>query len=180
LSGDEGRDQARTGGDTGELEAPTPEPAGVLIIGYGNPLRGDDGIGWLAAGLLAEDPRLRGARVLARHQLTPELAADLADASLVILVDVNVTADPGVVSVRGLDGSRRSSPASTHHADPGDLAALARELYGAAPAVFVVSVGAASLDLGEGLSAPVEKALPAVVEAVVELVACHAGPGQAG
>ena len=45
--------------------------AGVLVVGYGNPLRGDDGFGCHAAALLAADPRLEEARVLARHQLTP-------------------------------------------------------------------------------------------------------------
>ena len=61
----------------------------VLVIGYGNPLRGDDGAGWKAAELLAEDPRLAGAVVLARHQLTPELADDVSRASLVVLVDAS-------------------------------------------------------------------------------------------
>ena len=56
---------------------------GALVIGYGNPLRGDDGFGCSAAGLLAADPRLDGATVLGRHQLTPELATDIAGASLV-------------------------------------------------------------------------------------------------
>ena len=39
--------------------------------------------------------------------------------------------------------------------------------------VFVVSVGAASLEVGDRLSPAVERALPAVVEAVVALVAEH-------
>jgi hypothetical protein len=44
---------------------------------------------------------------------------------------------------------------------------MAHELWGASPAVFVVSVGAASLEMGEGLSAPVRKSLPAVVDDAV-------------
>ena len=80
--------------------------AGVLIVGYGNPLRSDDGIGWHAARLLATDPRLDGARVLARHQLAPELAADVSRASLVVLVDAAAKGDPGSVAVRRI-GHRR-------------------------------------------------------------------------
>ena len=60
--------------------------AGVLVVGYGNPLRSDDGIGWHAADLLATDPRLAGAQVLTHHQLAPELAEDISRASLVVLV----------------------------------------------------------------------------------------------
>lgn len=145
----------------------------TLIIGYGNPLRGDDGLGSDAAALLAEDPRLRGAQVLVRHQLTPELASDFADASLVILIDVNVLDEAGAVSVRRLDQAPSSGSGSSHHASPADLAALARELWGASPAVFIVSVGAASLEVGEGLSSPVQKALLAVVEVVVAIVEEH-------
>jgi hydrogenase maturation protease len=180
LPGDEELEPIPAGGEAGETVAPTREPAGVLIIGYGNRLRGDDGFGPRAAELLAADPRLAGARVLARHQLTPELAADLAEAWLAVLVDVNVTDEAGVVSVGRLDETRAPGAASSHHADPADLAGLTRELYGAAPTVYMVSVGAASLELGEALSGAVEKALPAVVEAVIEIVMRERAAGSAG
>jgi len=63
---------------------------GVLVVGYGNPLRGDDGAGFNAAWLLSLDPRLQGADVLIRQQLTPELAEDVARADLVVLIDAAV------------------------------------------------------------------------------------------
>ena len=46
----------------------------VLIIGYGNPLRADDGVGWQAARRLAELRQDEFVETLALHQLTPELA----------------------------------------------------------------------------------------------------------
>ena len=81
--------------------------AGVLVVGYGNPLRSDDGIGWHAARLLATDPRLDRARVLTRHQLAPELAEDVSRASLVVLVDAAAEGDR--VQVMG-PGQRRVLP----------------------------------------------------------------------
>ena len=84
--------------------------AGVLVVGYGNSLRGDDGIGWHAARLLTDDPRLAGARVLACHQLVPELAVDVSRAALVVLVDAAADGDPGAVSVRRVQ-PRRTDPA---------------------------------------------------------------------
>jgi Ni,Fe-hydrogenase maturation factor len=51
-------------------------------------------------------------------------------------------------------------------------------LWGASPPVFVVSVGAGSLEVGDRLSPAVEGALPAVVEAVVAIVAEHGHPGK--
>jgi hydrogenase maturation protease len=143
----------------------------VLVIGWGNSLRGDDGLGWHAASLLAADQRLAGARVLARHQLTPELAEDVGRASLVVLVDARAGhGPPGEITVTTVEPDP-AAPALTHHLDPGALSALAAELYGRVPPVLLVSVGAASFEAGERLSAAVAAALPEVVATVARLVA---------
>jgi hydrogenase maturation protease len=144
--------------------------AGVLVVGYGNPLRGDDGIGWHAARLLADDPRLAGARVLACHQLAPELAEDVSQASLVVLVDAAAEGDPGSVAVRQIE-PRPATPATwSHHLDPETLAGLAQTLYGAVPPIVLVSVAAATLAEDDGLSSALQQALPGVVETVAGVV----------
>jgi hydrogenase maturation protease len=180
--------------------APAPAPArasaggpgaGVLVVGYGNPLRGDDGAGPRAAALVAEDPRLAGATVLARHQLTPELADEMRTASLVVLVDARAGAEPGTVVVERIEpepasavsgpaaGGGRPSPTpagagpSSHHVDPAALAGLARVLWGANPEIVVVGVGAGTFETGDPLSPEVERALPAVLDAIASLVAEH-------
>ncbi len=61
-----------------------------LVIGIGNPTRSDDGAGHAVVfGLsrLVPDGTYR-----AVHQLTPDLAEDLAEASLVVFVDASVRA----------------------------------------------------------------------------------------
>jgi hydrogenase maturation protease len=147
--------------------------AGVLIVGYGNPLRSDDGIGWHAARLLATDPRLAGARVLAHHQLAPELAEDVSQASLVVLVDAAAEGDPGSVSVHQIE-PRPATPATwSHHLDPATLAGLAEALYGAIPPIVLVSVAAATFAEGDGLSSALQQALPGVVETVAGVVSQH-------
>ena len=145
----------------------------ILIVGYGNTLRRDDGLGRRAAERVADDPRLRGARVLWQHQLTPELAVDFSNASLVVLIDVSEADEAGAITVRRVDPTSAAGSAWTHHLEPPALVAMARDLWNASPAVFVVSVGAASLEVGDGLSSVVERALPAVVDAVAEIVAAH-------
>jgi Ni,Fe-hydrogenase maturation factor len=178
-------------GDGGVTAVPPPRgPARVLVIGYGNALRTDDGVGWHAARLLAGDPRLAGAVVLACHQLAPELALDLSAATLVILVDASTAAPPGTITVRPLAAPGASSPdggpdrsgagsagegpgATSHHVDPQLLLALARELYGAAPEAIEVSVGVADMGPGEALTPRVAAGLPAVADAVARLVAEH-------
>ncbi|MCU0504748.1 MAG: hydrogenase maturation protease [Chloroflexi bacterium] len=156
---------------------------GVLVVGYGSTLRGDDGVGPRAAEMVAGDPRLAGATVLVRHQLTPELAADIAAARLVVLVDARADASPGSVSVERVAGAassvdpvpaaRAEAGATTHHVGAAEVAALARDLWGTRPEVLAVGVGAASFEVGDGLSVSVERALPRVVDAIAAIVGEH-------
>jgi hydrogenase maturation protease len=60
-----------------------------LIIGYGNPLRGDDDVGWEAASRLAAALPSEAVHILAVHQLTPELAEAVSEADLLIFVDAS-------------------------------------------------------------------------------------------
>jgi hydrogenase maturation protease len=142
---------------------------GVVVVVYGNSLRSDDGVGWHVARLLDVDPRLDGETVLARHQLTPELAADVSRASLVVLVDAAADGDPGSVSVRQIE-PRPATPTWSHHLDPETLAGLAEALYGAVPPIMLVSVAAGSFAEGDGLSSPLRQVLPEVVEVVTGVV----------
>lgn len=154
---------------------------GVLIIGYGNVMRSDDGVGPFVAERLAVDKRLVAATVLRCHQLTPELALDVAQAGLVVLIDAALGPEPGTLCIRSLvdtAGDRAvigETGAFSHHLEPSTLVALTRELYGATPDVLVVSVGVASLELGETLSPAVEAAMPQVADAVAALVLTRLG-----
>ena len=153
---------------------------GVLVVGYGNALRTDDGLGWHVAERLADDPRLAGATVLRRHQLTPELALDISEATLLVLVDASHGPPAGTISVERLEPGGDTATSGTtwsHHLTPATLIALARELYGRAPDVFVVGCGVASVEMGDELSPEVRDALPRVVDAVAELVASQVARG---
>jgi hydrogenase maturation protease len=152
----------------------------VLVIGYGNTLRRDDGVGVRAAELLQNDPRLAGAEVLTVHQLTPELAIDIGAAAFVVFIDADGGAPPGEVSVRPLAGSpSATSPGATgpssHQVGAAELMALAAALGGGSPPAWIIGIGVADLELGEGLSPAAEAALPRVVEMVTDLVT-GAGP----
>jgi hydrogenase maturation protease len=164
----------------------TGRAARVLVVGYGNALRSDDGVGWHVARMLAGDPRLAEAGVVAEHQLTPELAYDISTAGLVVFVDASTATPAGSVSVRRMEasgadtrtaghagGARAEAGATFHHVTPELLVALARELYGTAPDAVLVSVGVAEMGLGEALTPLVAAALPVVADTVARLVEEH-------
>jgi hydrogenase maturation protease len=121
-----------------------------LVIGYGNTLRGDDGAGpWVAQAVAKW--RLPEVRALAVHQLTPELAAELATASQAVFVDASVARDCATVELRKLEP--RGSPARLNHtSDPQSLLALAQEVYGHCPQAWLLTVHATHMDFTEGLS----------------------------
>jgi hydrogenase maturation protease len=142
-----------------------------LVVGYGNPLRSDDGVGPVIAGRLATDPRFAGTVVLQRHQLTPELALDVSRADLVVLVDARSAAPAGSVAIERVDRASADGTTWSHHLGPASLVGLAGELYGRVAEVHVVSVGVGSLEVGEGLSPAVEAAVPGAIDAIAGLIA---------
>jgi hydrogenase maturation protease len=89
----------------------------TLVIGYGNPLRRDDGFGYQVARRLAELLPADRADVIACHQLTPELAEPISRSELVIFVDARQGAEPGRVDWQELGrdrGPKHSRPSTRH------------------------------------------------------------------
>ena len=61
----------------------------VLIVAYGNPLRSDDGVGWVVAEELRRRLASPEVEVLRLQQLLPEVAESLSRADAVIFVDAS-------------------------------------------------------------------------------------------
>ena len=140
----------------------------AVVIGYGNPLRRDDGAGpAVVERFVGRD----GVRVIITHQLVPELADEVAACQRVIFVDAAVTTK--TVEVRQLE------PASCdlclgHTGDPAWLLGLTAVLHGRCPRGWLVTVPASDLSHGEGLSEETRTALEAAVELVEGLcVGCR-------
>lgn len=102
------------------------------------------------------------------------MAERLAAVDLAVFIDATVGLPPGDVAVVRLQAGAAGSGALVHHVDPAGLLALAGELYGRAPKTFLVTVGAASTELGEGLSQLVSAAVPDSVAAIQALLTEHA------
>ncbi len=150
--------------------------AGLVVVGIGNELRRDDGIGVCVARALAGSLGALGARVVSLHQLVPELAVDLADARAVIFVDAAVDLGPGAVRVVA-PGKGVGFGQPTHRAEPEALLELCAALYRKRPAAMVVSIGAADLGAGCGLSAAARRGCDRageVIRALAEVMVADA------
>jgi hydrogenase maturation protease len=124
-------------------------PVAVLVIGYGNTLRRDDGVGPKVAEAVAA-LALPGVRALACPLLTPELAEAVSQADVVVFVDAAVDA-PREVQRRKL-APAESSQVMAHAARPATLLALARDVYGHAPEAWWLTIPVEELGVGEELS----------------------------
>jgi hydrogenase maturation protease len=109
----------------------------ILVIGYGNPGRRDDGLGPALADAL-EAMRIEGVAVESNYQLSVEDAATVAQHDCVVFADA---------SVRGAEPFfftevEPVAPASfsTHSVEPGAVMALARTLFAASAKGYVLGI----------------------------------------
>src|ERR1019366_2220218 len=93
----------------------------TLIIGYGNPLRGDDGFGWHAALRLRNLIPDAGIAILAGHPRTPAPMDPISRAHRVIFIDAAVGEDAGKLTVTPLETPGGPAPVFTHFATPAAL-----------------------------------------------------------
>lgn len=141
----------------------------TLVIGYGNPLRGDDGVGWRVVDAVNEWA-LDDVEAIACHQLVPELAEPVSRAAQVIFVDAAVDGTPGTVSVSVVFRDSPSAPASTHHVGPAAVLAYAEDVYGSCPPARLVTVTGAAFGYEEALSPAVVDAFPVVLQQLRHLL----------
>jgi hydrogenase maturation protease len=136
----------------------------LLVIGYGNELLGDDGVGPAVARAVENWP---GVTAIVSHGLTPELAQPIAEADRVVFVDAHAGSHEVVV----VEVLPAAAPGLGHASDPGWLLALAESLWGRRPRAWLIAVPAENFDLGEGLSPRAERGVQAALREVARLVA---------
>lgn len=152
--------------------------AAVLIFGYGNPDRQDDGVAWHVLASLARRlgqyaPRNpedefdeNGApRLNYNLQLIPELAESIARYERVCFVDAHTGNIPEDIQVVPIQANYQNSPFS-HHMTPQTLLALCQALYQAVPQAVLVSIRGYEFGFARSLS-PKTMALS---EQAVELI----------
>jgi hydrogenase maturation protease len=141
----------------------SPQAHNVLLYGYGNPGRGDDGLGPALAAAV-EELDLPGIEVDANYQLTVEDAADLGRFGTVVFADA-AAAGPAPFWFARIDPSATGHLGFTSHSvTPGQVLALARDLFGSRVPAYTLGIrGYEFGELALGLSAQARDNLAAAV-----------------
>ncbi|MFW6158986.1 MAG: hydrogenase maturation protease [Planctomycetota bacterium] len=127
------------------------EPRSVLLIGYGNPGRLDDGLGPALAEAIGRRD-LPGLTAEADYQLTVEDAAQAAEHDVVLFADADAIG-PEPFSVRAVAPEFAAPGWSSHAILPGAVLGLARGLFGAEPTGLLLGIRGYEFDaFGERLS----------------------------
>lgn len=140
----------------------------VLVIGYGNDLRGDDGVGQrVAETISAQNPPQVTA--IAVPQLTPELAELLTTVELAIFVDVYPSDDRQDIQVSRLE-PLPTSMLMAHTSDPRSLLALTVAIYGQCPPAWLVAIPGIDFELGDPISPLAESASAIAIQDIDRLI----------
>ena len=160
----------------GQAMAPLPgedEVPGTLIIGYGNPMRGDDAIGCHAARVLEQhfwnDPDVE---VIAAQQLTPEMVDDILQRDFVLFLDASFGDQPGTI-LRTTVSPEPGPGGFSDHLTPASLLTAAEQLYGDAPFAMSITMAGWSFDLGQKMSQIATRRMPDFIRLAQEAVEAH-------
>jgi hydrogenase maturation protease len=144
----------------------------ILVIGYGNTLRGDDGVGQHIARRLEVRVYSELVEVIACHQLTPELVEPVSKADLVVFVDAAETGRPGEIFVSNVEAEMVTG-AFTHHVTPASLIAAAFDLHGVRPNGVLITITGIQFHYSEVLSPTVDAAADEVIKRIEHLINTH-------
>jgi hydrogenase maturation protease len=145
--------------------------AKTLVIGYGNPLRGDDSFGHRAVEKLKQEVIDNEVQFIDCPQLMPEMAEQVSKADLVLFVDADMDGVAGSIHSRRIIASQKPAADSfAHHLDPCTLLGLAQTLYHRVPEAILMTVTGECFGYGSQLSTEVAKALPGIVQHMKELI----------
>lgn len=147
----------------------------LLIIGYGNPDRQDDGVAWhilraitLKLGLSAPDtyddefPESAQIDFAFYLQLTPEMAEDLHSYEHVCFVDAHTGNISEPVRLIEVESEFQASP-FTHHLTPQSLLSFCETLYRNKPEAALLSVRGSHFGLSQQLSEETAELVPQAV-----------------
>lgn len=141
-----------------------------VIIGYGNTLRSDDGVGQIIANEV-ENWKLPSVKTHSLHQLTPEIAEILAESSYAIFIDACPTTEIGeTIQIYPIEPIESHNFSLGHISNPRSLLALTQAIYGYTPPAIAIAIPAVNFDLGETLSPIAKKGITQALQQIKNLI----------
>lgn len=137
-----------------------------LIIGYGNTLRNDDGVGYRIAETIAEW-ELENVRSLPCHQLTPELADDISKANTVFFIDAALPNSSTLddITLTPISSDRPEGNVNLGHGlNPYALLDMAESLYDASPEAYLITIPTENFEFGEQFSSLTQDSIPIILD----------------
>ncbi|MCB9653662.1 MAG: hydrogenase maturation protease [Deltaproteobacteria bacterium] len=144
--------------------------ARILVLGFGNPGRADDGLGPKFVERI-EALELPGVTTSIDYQLNIEHADLVAQHEIVVFADAATDAEDAFY-LRAIEPASNAPTVSSHHVPPAAILGLARDCYDAHPRAFVVGLRAHDLDrFHEGLTEEAERNLERALAHLVPMLA---------
>jgi hydrogenase maturation protease len=122
----------------------------ICIIGIGNPMRADDGVGAFVCEILGEK-KIDGLTCIIKHQLDFGITEELISFDEVIFIDASI--ETTSISLQELKGEDNCSPSFSHHLQASMVAKLAKELFDTHTRFYICSVGSNRFGMGAAISA---------------------------
>ena len=126
----------------------------VIVLGYGNPFRTDDGVGPVGAEAIAQWLEDEGHEVTTwiGHQLLPEVVLELEGKDLAIFVDASVEQYPDGFRICEVLPSADLDGLNLHTCTPGWIMHLAMQMNVNVPKMIMITISGANFDFGDSLS----------------------------
>jgi hydrogenase maturation protease len=157
----------------------------LMILGYGNPDRGDDGVAyWLLNQLIlsykdvseiakfneiGELSLKSGIDIWFNLQLVPEISSELANYQKAIFLDAHTAEIPEDYLEIPVEPKYQNSP-FTHHLTPSTCIALADKVYGRMPDAKLITIKGFSFEFSNNLSNKTKKIAQKALMNLIEII----------
>jgi len=142
----------------------------TLIIGFGDPMHGDDGVSWQVASLLAASLEDHEVDIRMAMQLTPDMLEPISRADLVLFIDTAHNGHPGEWTCEEIFPGIDMREHSCHEGDALQLMEFSRQIFHSRPRAVLVSIGAKFFTNSNHLSRVTEEVIPKVVRFISEML----------
>ncbi|MFN2195825.1 MAG: hydrogenase maturation protease [Anaerolineales bacterium] len=146
----------------------------TVVIGIGNPIRGDDALGWAVTEALQDVVSGEGIEFLCVQQLTMDLVELLGQACQAFFIDAKAGEAIGRLEITEIDANTSLDTPISHFFDPHTLLSVVQALYGTHPQARLYTVTSNSFEITEELTPQIRAVIPKLVSQIIsDLIDTH-------